>query len=313
MISIQSLEGTVEKHNAVLINQEICTGCGQCVLVCPTKSLSLVGGKARMTSLESISCGHCEAVCPVNAVRVPLLDDDMGNCETFLFEKRWLRPGHFDLSRLVQLMASRRSCRNYTAQPVERAALEDLVKIGVTAPSGTNSQLWTFTILPTRKAVERLIPVIVGFYSHLNTKAKKAVVRRGLKLIGKGELDEYYRLYYRQIRDGLAEWEKTGKDRLFHGATAAIIVGSKPGASCPAEDALLATQNILLAAHAMGLGTCLVGFAVAAMKNDPKVQLAAGIPGGETVYAVIAVGHPDETYLKVARRKKVALRYFEGE
>jgi len=31
--------------------------------------------------------------------------------------------------------------------------LEDLIKIGITAPSGTNSQAWTFTVLPTRTAV----------------------------------------------------------------------------------------------------------------------------------------------------------------
>ena len=58
-------------------------------------------------------------------------------------------------------------------------------------------------------------------------------------------------------------------DRLFHGAAAAILVTGRRQASCPAEDALLATQNILLAAHAMGLGSCLIGFAVEAMRRDP--------------------------------------------
>ena len=50
-----------------------------------------------------------------------------------------------------------------------------------------------------------------------------------------------------------AEWEQNGRDLLFHGATAVIVVASKPGGSNPKEDALLATQNILLAAHSMGL------------------------------------------------------------
>ena len=68
-------------------------------------------------------------------------------------------------------------------------------------------------------------------------------------MIGKGELDTYHREYYPLVKKVLEEWEVSGKDRLFHGATAAIIVGSKPGGSCPAEDALFATQNILLAAH----------------------------------------------------------------
>ena len=45
------------------------------------------------------------------------------------------------------------------------------------------------------------------------------------------------------------------------------FVATAPGASSPKEDALLASQNILLAAHAMGLGTCLIGFAVGGTTN----------------------------------------------
>lgn len=84
------------------------------------------------------------------------------------------------------------------------------------------------------------------------------------------------------------------------------------GASCPAEDALFATQNILLAAHSMGLGSCLIGFAVEAMKRDPSIKRAVGVPDEEVVYAVIALGYPDEIYQRVTGRKKVTPRYFEG-
>jgi nitroreductase len=99
---------------------------------------------------------------------------------------------------------------------------------------------------------------------------------------------------------------------LFHRATAAIIIGSRPGASTPVEDALLATQNILLAAHCMGLGSCLIGYAVAAMKEDRSIQQRVGVPGEEGVHAVIALGYPDETYTTVCRRRQPSVRYFEG-
>jgi len=91
-----------------------------------------------------------------------------------------------------------------------------------------------------------------------------------------------------------------------------MIIGSKPGASCPAEDALLATQNILLAAHGMGLGSCLIGFAVTAMKKDTSIQGSIGIPAEEEIHAVIALGYPDEVYQRIAGRKKVTPRYFGG-
>ena len=75
---------------------------------------------------------------------------------------------------------------------------------------------------------------------------------------------------------------------------------------------MLATQNILLAAHTMGLGSCLIGYAVAAMKKDPSIQQSIGIPLEEEIHAVIALGYPDEAYQRVAGRKKVLPRYYEG-
>ncbi len=114
------------------------------------------------------------------------------------------------------------------------------------------------------------------------------------------------------MKEALQEWEQHGRDRLFHGATAVIVVGSKPGGSCPLEDAMLASQNILLGAHSMGLGTCLIGFAVAALQNDPAVKKFLKIPDEESVYAVIAMGYPDEKYQGLTGRKKGVMRYFEG-
>jgi nitroreductase len=109
----------------------------------------------------------------------------------------------------------------------------------------------------------------------------------------------------------LADWEERGRDRLFHGAPAVIVVGSVPGASCPAEDALLAAQNILLGAHALGLGTCLIGFAVSAIQKDGRIKDVLKIPREENVHAVITVGHPAVTYQRLTGRKKALSRFVE--
>ncbi len=248
----------------------------------------------------------------MGAVRVKVIDEEMSQHKTFTVEKDWLPPGKFYTSLLVRLMASRRSCRHFTDRAVERAILEDLVKIGITAPSATNNQSWTFTILPARKAVTAFTESIASFFGRLNKTAEKTLLRLFLKLAGKGELDAYYRGYYRKVKEALEEWYGSGKDRLFHGSTAVMIIGSKTGATCPAEDALLAKQNILLAAHSMGLGSCLIGFAVTAMKKDSSIQRSLGIPAEEEIHAVIALGYPDEVYQRTAGRKKVTPRYFEG-
>ena len=295
-----------------VIDTEKCIGCGLCVKVCPSRTISMQGEKAVVSGDRSLSCGHCAAICPVDAIRVTAIDKASSCFTTFTGGDSWLPYGEFDTVQLVRLMGSRRSCRNYTDRPVDRALLDDLVKIGLTAPSGTNSQLWTFTVLPTQKALLNLGEHIAAFFKRLNRMSEKKYLRWSLRLIGKPELYEYFRDHHDSVEEALAEWENCGTDRLFHGATAAIVAGSKPGASCPQEDALLATQNIILAAHSMGLGTCLIGFVVEALKRDITIKRFLGIPDNERVYSVIALGHPDEKYQRIAGRKKYVQRYYEA-
>jgi nitroreductase/Pyruvate/2-oxoacid:ferredoxin oxidoreductase delta subunit len=301
----------MDRTVTTVIDAGKCLGCGMCVNVCPYGTISMEAGKAVVSGNRSLSCGHCAAVCPVDAVRVDALDKESSCYSSFMGNDTWLPYGEYDTGELVRLMSSRRSCRNYRDRAVNRALLEDLVKIGITAPSGTNSQLWTFTILPTRQAVLNLGERFAFFFRKLNRISEKKYLRYFLKLIGKPELDVYFRERHDSVAQALNEWEKSRRDRLFHGATAAILIGSKPGASCPQEDALLAAQNVLLAAHSMGLGTCLIGYAVEAMKRDVTIRRFLGIPDDERVYSVIALGYPDETYTRTAGRKKYTLRCYD--
>lgn len=302
----------IDRQVTTIIDQGKCIGCELCVKVCPNETISMQGDKAAVTGDRSLQCGHCAAVCPVDAVKVAAIDSQSLNFNNFDLKNLWLPHGEFDTSRLVQLMASRRSCRNYTEQSVDRSMLEDLVKIGTTAPSGTNCQHWTFTILPERATVIEFAQHIASFFKRLNRAAEKTLKRKALKLIGKPKLEHYYQEYYPSVKEGLVAWEQYQRDLLFHGATAVIVVASKPGGSCPMEDAMLASQNILLAAHSMGLGSCLIGFAVEAMQYDRSLKKFLQVPDEETVYAVIALGYPDEEYQGLSGRKKVMMRYFEA-
>ena len=294
---------------STVIDGQRCIGCGLCIAVCPKETLSLRDGKAVVTGSESLNCDHCAAACPTEAIRVAAVDASPHHYQTFTSDPGWLPHGRFDVAVLVNLMASRRSCRNYTDETVDRALLEDLVKAGITAPSGCNCQPWTFTILPDRAAVNRLGQRVGDFFRKTNRMAEQRWLRTVLKWIGKPALDNYYREHYDTVERGLAAWDQGQRDLLFHGATAVIVVAADNNASCPAEDALLATGNILLAAHAMGLGTCLIGFVIEAMRRDRSIVHMLGIPDHETPHAVIAIGWPDETYQRIAGRKPAVVRY----
>ena len=224
-------------------------------------------------------------------------------------DDRCLPHGEYDPAQLVRLMRSRRSCRNYSPDKNSRSLLEDLVKIGTTAPSGTNSQLWTFTVLSRREEVVVLGENIARFFADLNRMAEKPWFRFFNRCFGSGELEKYYRCHYETVRSGLKLWSVEKKDTLFHGAPAVILVGGKIQASSPAEDALLACQNIMLAAHSLGLGTCMIGFAVEAIKRDRNIKKLLEIPDYETVFGAIAIGRPTEKYTSCTMRKKITPRY----
>jgi nitroreductase/Pyruvate/2-oxoacid:ferredoxin oxidoreductase delta subunit len=301
----------VERTVTTVIDRERCIGCGECVRTCPSQTLTMQNGKAAVTGAHSLGCGHCAAVCPVEAVRVEALDPQSYRFHSVAFRPEWLPYGSGNPAELVRLMASRRSCRLFEPRPVKRPLLEDLVRIGATAPSGTNSQRWRFTVLPTRAAVLALGEAVGSFFKRLNRMAENPLLRHGLRLIGRPELFAYYRDYHASVAEGLADWEVHGRDRLFHAAPAVILIGSAPGASCPAEDALLAAQNILLAAHTLGLGTCLIGFAVSAIQKEPRIKDRLKIPREENVHAVIALGYPAVAFQRLTGRKHTAPRFFE--
>lgn len=294
-------------YDAIIIDTAQCTGCGICIEICPSRAIVLRDGRAVPAQKDCFLCGQCQAVCPADAVQLLQRPVQLG-LRTMEEGQGAVPPGTTNVSELVALMRSRRSCRKYRSKAIERVILEDLVKIGTTAPSGTNSQLWDFLIVPTRADLLVAGGMVADYYRKLNRLAENPLLRSLLRIFGGDGLDRYYRRYSASVAEALRDWDEKGIDRLFHGATAAILVTGGKAASCPAEDALLATQNILLAAHAIGLGSCLIGFVVEAIRRDAALKKRFGIAAEEEIYSVIALGYPAVNYLRPANRRVVVPR-----
>lgn len=56
------------------IDQKKCTGCAECVSICPTQALSLSGRKAILVHPDNCNyCAICETTCPTQAIVLPYL------------------------------------------------------------------------------------------------------------------------------------------------------------------------------------------------------------------------------------------------
>ncbi len=53
---------------AAKIDQEKCTGCGNCAEICPVEAISMENDKAKMDDDTCVDCGTCVDECPVEAI-----------------------------------------------------------------------------------------------------------------------------------------------------------------------------------------------------------------------------------------------------
>jgi nitroreductase len=94
---------------------------------------------------------------------------------------------------------------------------------------------------------------------------------------------------------------------VFYDAGTLIVVCAAPGDWPANEDCCLAAQNLMLAAHGLGLGTCPIGFARGAL-NEPAAKQELGIPADHSVVLPIVVGYVRERPGPTPRREPRILR-----
>ncbi|HSB95360.1 MAG TPA: nitroreductase [Spongiibacteraceae bacterium] len=162
---------------------------------------------------------------------------------------------------LTEALRTRRAIREYTDEGLSDAEIARLIDIAVLAPSAMNLQPWVF-----------------------------AVVRGAPRLHELSRRIKPYVLEHLPPDSPLAGHVQNADFEIFHGAPALIVVCSHNTDSQSNEDCCLAAQNVMLAAHDRGLGSCWIGLARGWL-NEPAVKDELGIAAHLHPIAPIIVGH----------------------
>lgn len=163
----------------------------------------------------------------------------------------------------------RRATRTFTSQAVDDAAIRELLRAAVHAPTAMHLEPWAFVIVQNRELLARIserAKALIATYSDEH---------RALPRTGDGRLPAIF---------------SDPRFDIFYGAPALIAICGKPMGGFVPADCWLAAENLMIAATALGLATCPIGFAVAALA-DSAIKSELDIPHDVTAIAPIVVGH----------------------
>lgn len=164
-----------------------------------------------------------------------------------------------------QVVRTRRSIRAYKDEPVAEETLRELVELATLAPTAMNLQPWRFSVITSREALARVNEVV--------KRACLAMMERA------PELQRFRSMF------------EDPKFSVFYGAPALVLIQGPTGNQTATMDCLLAAENLMLAAHAKGLGTCFIGFVLLA-RDDAELRRTLAVADGYDAIAPIIVGSP---------------------
>jgi nitroreductase len=189
---------------------------------------------------------------------------------------------------LLDLMHTRRSVRRFSAEPVPREILERILSAAITAPSASNKQPWRFFVVTDRARIDRMAAAVRSavdeIASHVPSESEAplraygdyftrfelapvviAVLHRGMSLLSN------------LVDSGLGDEARARIARMERDSG---LIGAS-----------LAIQNLLLMAHAEGLGASgMTGPLVA----DAEIKKILEVPESWGIAALVPIGYPAE-------------------
>ena len=184
----------------------------------------------------------------------------------------------------LDVIFSRRSVRAYSGERLDKDTVLALLDAAVQAPTAMHAEPWSFAVVQDTSALKRCSDVAKAMWS------TELGQHRDLHEVGAAAA----RSHFMQ--------EMANPDfSIFYDAGTLIVICAKATGPFITADCWLAAGNLMLAACAMGLGSCCIGSAAGAL-NTPEVKNALNIPADVVAVAPIIVGVPRVPAAPVSRK-----------
>ncbi|MDR1693221.1 MAG: nitroreductase [Oscillospiraceae bacterium] len=141
------------------------------------------------------------------------------------------------MAKIQDAITERYSCRDFTGEPLKEDQLKTLAEAALASPSAMNLQPWHITIVTDKALLEEL------------------------DAVGVKEIEAQDKDWYAQVM------QRGGT--IFYNAPCMVMVSSN-GSDPAAMDCGIVSQNVSLAAHALGLGSVICGMARLPLSGSRK-------------------------------------------
>ena len=281
---------------------ELCTQCGLCIENCPFKAWE--AGENDVPHLKQdyacFSCYNCMVACPTGAISIGKpYEVEKGNfyetADGPLPAKMPLEPQDADgqpdaWTEMERHIFERRSVRNFKSKPVPDHMIRRVLEAGRFAPSAGNCQPWKFIVLTDPQliaaingAVHQVLKMLYSAY--MDDDAVKSLVQRYAQDPKPGSYDP------RVIIGGIGSVAK-GEISAFLDAPALILVAcDERSIGTPEMHAGICGQNMNLAAKALGLGFCWIGWSKI-IEMVPEIKSKLGLQYPWKIFTGAVLGYP---------------------
>ncbi|WP_019122195.1 nitroreductase family protein [Brevibacillus massiliensis] len=205
-----------------------------------------------------------------------------------------------DYQAFKEIVHGRRSIRKFTEQDVPIEEINEIFDCARYAPSDTNSQTWEFIVIKNKETIKKIEQLT---WDALHEKAAEAESRG----FGKEArlLTRSFGPYATAFSDApvlivclATPYQSKFREKIFEPIQ---LVAESVWEEEGIKSSCLAAQNLMLAAHAKGLGTCPMTGPV--LLAADRLRELLQIEPEKQINMVIALGYPQEQPKKLPRKE----------